>query len=243
MPRYFVQSEDILEETIRITGDDFHHIVHVRRTVPGHVIDLCDENGVSYKGIVDDIRDSSLTVRIDASHSAGSEPIDVILCMALLKGKNFELVVQKAVETGVLKIIPFISERTISQPGEKGDKKVEKWSRVASEAAKQSLRSRIPVVDAIRKFDELLDSFPDVDKVIAHPESDMTFKEYLSRPGEPGEKRQWVILIGPEGGFSPDEIREAEKKGWVKLKYGFSQLRAETAGIILPALIIHEAGY
>jgi 16S rRNA (uracil1498-N3)-methyltransferase len=237
MPQFFITSSDIKENRCRIAGDDFRHLASVRRVKPGDVIMLRDEEGASLEARVDRIAADHLEAIIVGKGTAPEAPVDITLCMCLLKGGNFDQAIEKAVEVGVSRIIPVSSGRTVPRPAD-ADAKVRRWNRKAQEAAKQSLRERVPVVDGIHPFDAVIVMDNDRARIIAHPGAAMTLKQYLR-----GTRADAVnILVGPEGGFSPEELEAAEAAGWVAAGFGFSQLRAETAAAVLCGIIVYEWG-
>ncbi|MBP7738314.1 MAG: 16S rRNA (uracil(1498)-N(3))-methyltransferase [Spirochaetes bacterium] len=237
MPQFFVTSSSISNGRCTIGGDDFHHLVGVRRVRTGDTIRLRDDKGASLSARIESITADRLTAVIISESDAPHSPVDITLCMCLLKGGNFDLAVEKAVEVGVSRIIAVASERTVPRPSDI-DSKLRRWNRKAEEAAKQSLRERVPPVEGIRTFDEVLAGDRDRARIIAHPGSPLTLKEFL-RSTEPGAV---TLLVGPEGGFSPAELDAAAAAGWVAAGFGFSQLRAETAAPVLCGIIMYEWG-
>ncbi len=242
MPRFLVTSF-IDESTGIIEGQDFRHLTRVRRIKAGDRLDLRDGAGTAMQGRVRDITDSKILVEItrESGYNNNNESaVEVILCVSVLKGKKFDLVIQKAVEVGVGRILPVISERAIPVLDEKTDKKTERWNRIAEEASKQSMRKFTPVIEEPVPFVELVSSMQEGARIIAHPDrSCRSFRDFLK---EEGRSQQAAVLVGPEGGFSKKEIEYAVKHGWVPLNFGFTALRSETAAVVLPAIIIYEWG-
>lgn len=237
MPQFFVTSSNISNGFCTIGGEDFHHLVDVRRVRAGDTIRLRDEMGASLTARIESIAVDHLVALVIGESAAPDIPIDITLCMCLLKGGNFDLAVEKAVEVGVSRIIAVASERTVPRPSDI-DAKMRRWNRKAEEAAKQSLRERVPPVEGIRTFDEVIAGDHGRARIIAHPGSPITLKEFLRRT-DPGTV---TLLVGPEGGFSPGELDAAEAAGWVATGFGFSQLRAETAAPVLCGIILYEWG-
>ena len=237
MPQYFINQTLTPGETARITGDDFHHLSKVRRAKPGDPVQLRDAAGVLYDGYVASVREDELLVDITSVSRSGSSMPHVTLAMALLKNRNFDLVVEKCVEVGVSRIVPLVTERTVPDIGGKEEKKTERWRAIAEAASKQSLRSFVPEVEAPVSFKEFVSRTHEGLLVCAHPSSEgMTLRSAASS----FEGSHAVILVGPEGGFSPAEISLAGSNGFLNVNIGETQMRAETAGIVLPALVIYE---
>jgi 16S rRNA (uracil1498-N3)-methyltransferase len=237
MPQFFIRDEDFKGETAFIRGDDFHHLVNVRRVRKGERIRIRDASGKGYISMVSDITGSGIRLSVIEESGTVSEQVEVYIYMCLIKGGNFEYVIQKTVEVGVQRIIPVISERTVPDPGKKMDEKRERWNRIALGAAKQCLRSSIPQIGFPLDFSEAVkETFSDI-KIIAHPEAGTGLREYLSRCRKPDSVS---ILVGPEGGFTEREIVSANEAGWVPVNCGTTHLRAETAAVILPSLVLYH---
>jgi len=237
VPQFFVMSSDIVDSRCRIAGDDYRHLASVRRVRPDDRIMLRDERGDSLSGRVVNVTDSYIEVEIVGRSAGAPPPADITLCMCLLKGKNFDLVIEKAVEVGVSRIVPVLSERTIARPAD-AEARVTRWDRKAGEAAKQSLRGTRPVIGEIRSFTELIAGERDRVRIIAHPGAPGSLMQVLRRERSCGIS----LLVGPEGGFSPREVAAAEEAGWTAAGIGFSQMRAGTAAIVLCGIIVYEWG-
>lgn len=238
MPQFFIKSSDIREGRCVIGGDDFCHLTKVRRVRPGDRIEVRSDEGRLVTARIAVIGTDRLEAEILEERFAGAPSLEVALCLALLKGKNFDLAVQKATEVGVSRIIPVVTERAVAVPKKESSGKLERWRRIAAEAAKQCLRSDIPAIDDPRSFGDLMKVPPWDVRIIAHTGAERSFLHRHVPEGRPAVS----ILVGPEGGFSPREIEDAEAAGWEPLRFGETQLRAETAAIVIPALVINLWG-
>lgn len=237
MPQFFITSSDIVDNRCRIGGDDFRHLVTVRRAKPGDSIRLRDERGASLTARIALITDEFIEADIIGGSEAGPLPVEITLCMCLLKGKNFDSVLEKAVEIGVARIIPVVSERTVPRPAG-GEMRTGRWDKKAEEAAKQSLRESVPRVERVTAFSDLIASRRDPALIIAHPGAALPMKEYLH-----GRRPCAVsLLVGPEGGFSPAETAAAAAAGWMAVNLGASHMRAGTAAAVLCGVIMYEWG-
>jgi len=236
MPQFFLARENIDNNRGLIKDSDYRHLINVRRIKTGDSLQCRDEEGNPYNGRVVEINENSIVLELQIEKIDSHQQVNLHLFMSLLKGKNFELSIQKAVEVGVSSITPIVSERTIPQIDQKVDKLLERWNRIALEAAKQSLRQSIPEVNRPMHFEESLGALKDKScGICGHPNASMIEKGFFHKPYD-----DYYLLVGPEGGFSDNEISLAEKKGWHIFSFGTNHLRAETAAIVLPALIIHE---
>ncbi|MBN2158970.1 MAG: 16S rRNA (uracil(1498)-N(3))-methyltransferase [Spirochaetes bacterium] len=237
MPQFFIHSSDIIDGRCRISGDDFRHLASVRRVKAGEEIRLRDDSGAVLSARIVLVTDDSILAEITGRFSAPYSLPDITLCMSLLKGKNFDQVIEKGVEIGVARIVPVVSERTITRPTD-ASARVERWNRKSEEAAKQSLRERIPRVERIMPFEEVIASVSTPARVIAHPGAQGSIKEFLRNSGPSSIS----LLVGPEGGFSLREVADAAGAGWTPAGFGFSQLRAGTAAAVLCGIIVYEWG-
>lgn len=239
MPQFFIKERNIADGHAYIEGDDYRHLVHVRRIKNGSVIYLTDESGILHYGVVSEIMPHQVRVRITGSYERPVQGLNISLYMSLLKGANFEYAIQKSVEVGVNRIIPVLSERTVPDPDKKIEQKAERWNRIAAEACKQCMRSTPVHVGLPLSFSDAIDLDTSQVRLIGHPGAENDMKEYLS--GVPLFESA-AILVGPEGGFTVDEINAACNAGWVPVNFGFTHLRAETAAAVIPAVVIYHRG-
>ena len=235
MPQFFISSSRVRDDLCRIDGDEYHHLVRVRRVRTGEKILLRDENGVRYNCAVESVDDKGLLAKVLSREISPEKNPELTLCCCLLKGGNFEFVIQKAVELGTRRIFPVISERTISHP-DNGEAKRDRWQRIAREAGKQCLRADIPDVMPLISMNDILKMPHNGIKIVAHTGGEFTFREIIKGNG-PGPV---TLLVGPEGGFSPVEVNAALSQGWNLCRFGMTQLRAETAAIALSAVVLNE---
>ncbi len=236
MPQYFIKSKHIDSGRCHIIGDDFHHLVNVRRVSLGDEVLLRDENGVSFHTEVLSIGDEHVNVKIVETEKKSQDNKPLHLYLSLLKGKKFDLVLQKIVEIGVDRITPIITERTVSDF--KSKNKLDRWEKIILEASKQSLRRSLPTLDEPKKIEDCFNEALGT-KIIAHTDGEKKLSEVINKV----ETTEIVSLfVGPEGGFSEKEITIGLEKGCELVIFGENHLRAETAGIVLPALIQYERG-
>lgn len=220
-----------------ITGSDSRHLAMVRRVRVGDEILLRSDDGMGYSARIIDITDESIRTSIISESVPGIDLPDITLYMALLKSGNFEFVIQKAVEVGVSRIIPVVTERTVPDPGRMNFRKIERWNKIASEACKQCLRATQVYVEEPITLSDTVTAPGDDLKIICHPGADMQIKEILNSSAD---RAGVSLLIGPEGGFSGTELIKASEAGWIAANFGATHLRAETAAIIIPSIVIYE---
>jgi 16S rRNA (uracil1498-N3)-methyltransferase len=230
MPQFFVEEYD--ETSALITGTDYHHLVDVRRIRQGERIMVRTPEGKGYNGTVVSVTDYG--VKVELVEELEEKPrLALDLYISLLKGKSFDTVIQKAVEVGVSRIIPMECTRSIVRVADLSEKKISRWHTIAQEAAKQSMARTIPLVG---KPGRLIDLLPGMEGTVlaAHPEG----KDFSLLDRGDGEKVS--LLVGPEGGFAPEELELFNRNEVPIVSWGATVMRAETAGVVLPALVLYE---
>jgi len=248
MARFFVEQRNVNVEDaiIVVTGTDVNHIKNVLRLPVGEKITLCGDEGTSYKCEIHSFGPDFVKCHILSVSEESPEPIvPVILLQGVAKGERLDLVVQKGVELGVSEIIPVITERTVVRFENDKDKKkkVERWQRIAMEASKQSGRTVVPVVEDIVSFDKALELSKDSTcRLIPYEkEYENTLKSVIG--GKDISKFDKIyVFIGPEGGFSEEEVKKAVNSGFTSVSLGKRILRTETAGPTVIAQIRYELG-
>ena len=242
MPRFFVDKEYINEESIKIAGSDAHHIARSLRMAEGDSVTVSDGEGMEYLCTLERIRDEECECRVNEKRlGEGEGKIHTTLFMAYPKGDKLEVVVQKAVELGASRIVPFESSRCIKRPkAEKIDKQLQRLQKIADEAAKQCGRARLPEVAMPLSFAEMLREAQkcSITLFCYEAEDGKTIKDALRRLD--GVESIGVI-VGSEGGFSPEEAEAAVKSGAVAVSLGKRILRCETAPAFALSVIAYES--
>ena len=237
MPRFFVNEQDVRDTSAYITGADAHHIARALRMAVGEEITVCTDRGRELRCRLSRIRDDEVSAEILSESACRTEmPLAVTLYMAYPKGDKLETVVQKAVELGAARIVPFISERCIRRPKpEKLSAERERLSRIAAEAAKQSGRGMLPEVLLPLSFEEMLESATADPLALFCYEGEGTepIRAQLSVERPP----RLSVIVGSEGGFSGDEAEAARRAGCKMTGLGPRILRCETAPLYALAAI------
>lgn len=235
MPQYFLNQKIELQNEYCISGDDFIHLTRVRRCAVGDSVVVCSFKGDKYESEITSIDKENLTVCVKHKLDSSKFSQKVILASALLKNKNFEFLLQKAAEIGVSEIVPLITERTVAKVNNPA--KIERWKKILSEASKQCLRPDIPYLHDPVSFNELFNLYDSGTRILSH-----TSKEGCSirKIVENNKSSNYIIAIGPEGGFSENEVKNSINDGWLLSYTGFTVMRAETAAIVIPAILINE---
>ncbi len=237
MDYFFAPPHLIGRDHLTIEGDEFSHLTHVMRKKPGDTIMVVDGAGNAFEATILDLTRHQAACRIEAHHRRLHEPdIAVHLAVALLKNtSNYDFLVEKCTELGVVSITPLHTERTIPRQA-----RADRWQKIALAAMKQSGRCVLPVVTELVALDEFLDSAEDSSiRLIPHEKSTAPFllNGFSRSPG-----MSVAVCIGPEGGFTDDEVKRAEQKGFTPVRLGQTRLRTETAAVVAAALCLHAGG-
>ncbi len=218
----------------------------------GSIITLTDGEGIDFRGRVVRLSGQTASVFIfDLLLSPTESPLEIVLLQALPEKERMELIIQKATELGVSMIIPFKSERSISlQERERKQRKAHRWQDIAIRAVQQSRRARVPRVDEYRSFDEVLGSCDEEAlKIVLWEKKGESLRHWITqhstaRHALPLEKKNLKIysMVGPEGGFTEEEIDRVKERGFVPIKLGQRILRTETAAITLLGILQYELG-
>ncbi len=240
MPRFFVANENIEQGSVMVTGDDAWHIARSLRMAVGESITVCDESGNVHECTLERISDEAAVAKIVVSKTAESEsPVFVTLYQALPKGDKMDTIVQKAVEMGACRIVPFLSERCISRPDEKSlEKKRVRWQRIALEAAKQCGRGVVPEICAAVSFSQMLELAKEASLACFCYEGEGTrsLKEVLCGAEN---VREISLVVGSEGGFSEAEACAAGES-LTLVGLGKRILRCESAPAFALACISYQ---
>ncbi len=244
MPRFFVDPQFIGPESITIEGENYNHIKNVLRLKKDDGIVVCNGIGTDYIGYIEDYGQGTVKVKISKTEQNKTEPpVCVTLYQGLPKADKMEYIIQKSVELGICRIVPVITGRTIVKlDGVKdAEKKTSRWQKIAYEAAKQSNRGVIPSVEVPVSFKEALSSLKagEFNLIPYENEREANLKSFLT--GAAGHKHI-SFFIGPEGGFTEEEVDMAKKAGVISVSLGPRILRTETAGISLLSIVMYELG-
>jgi 16S rRNA (uracil1498-N3)-methyltransferase len=274
--RFYAPPESFSDEGARValSREETRHLTSALRLAAGEEVRVFDGEGREFVCVVADggrgggTRQAMLEVRARVEPVCAESPLDLTLGCALLKGEKFELVVQKATELGVARVVPIetvradvrLSRGARGGGGAEVSKRVERWRRVAVEAAKQSGRARVLAVDAPKSLEELLAEESARGTLDARETTlsaagasgaasrCLIFAERGGRGlvetlgGWDAKPSRIVALVGPEGGWDDEEIERAVSSGWQAVTLGGRTLRAETAAITVAALLQHLCG-
>jgi 16S rRNA (uracil1498-N3)-methyltransferase len=251
MQRFFVSPEAFERQPVVLTGPQAHQVRRVLRMRLGERAVLLDGRGWACDGLLIAVNEADVRFQVLRRWQESGEPrTQITLLQAVLKGERFGWMLQKGTEVGVSAFMPVICERNVVDDMEAVEDKRERWERIIHEAAEQSGRAFLPQLLPAQLFQQAiqLGSLPSIAGASA-PLRLMLWEEEqkASLSGAladcnfaSGARIQ--ILVGPEGGFTEEEVRLARNYGIRTITLGPRILRAETAGVVAAAIILHEAG-
>ena len=214
------------------------HIVRVLRLKPGDEITLCDGKGSEYDAVITQLSDAAVACTVGKPHASQSESkCRITLFQCLPKTGKMEFIVQKCTELGAEAIVPVISRRCVAQPTSNFEIKRVRYQRVAEEAAKQSRRGVILRFDGLTRIESIDPAAFDLFLIPYEEERAVTLKSALKANRS---AKRVGLLIGPEGGFAPEETARLTERGALTISLGARILRTETAGMATVAQILYE---
>lgn len=243
MPVFFVSPECITSPTISITGDLLIHLRDSLRITVGEIVQFGDGASHRYRTEITDVSKRAVTGRIlDTVQAPPRRTPRLILGQSLLKGEKMDWVIQKAVELGVDELVPVESRHSVVQlRADRVDHQLARWQRIAVEAAQQSEQWRVPTITGPKSLATLLKNRATGTATLMLAERrDGASLQMVSLPKEP--TGCVLILIGPEGGWSKEEMDLAEQAGIQPITLGPHILRAETAAIAVMSIVQSRLG-
>ena len=238
MHRFFLPPDSIQSGHVRFPDEIARQIARVLRLQPGEVVIVLNGEGLAYEVELQSVEPRAATGQVRAERPATGEPtVQLTLFVALTQREKFEWVLQKCTEVGVVEFVPFVSARTLVQDMEV-TRKLERWQKIVREAAEQSRRGRVPAVMLPRSFQEATGQAAEFDLAVIAWEGEEETTLHAAVTGLPVSRV--ALFIGPEGGFSQEEVDAARKAGVRPVSLGERILRMETAAIVASALILHE---
>lgn len=239
MNRFYVPFHAGLKN-LWIDSSESHHIIHVKRLKIGDNIIVFNGMGDEFEAKIEDIEDNRVKVNISQQKTISKENIvGIDIAFAIPKGKRSHLLIQKCTELGVRRLIPINYARSVVKLKDDCSAKIEKWQKIAIEASKQCGRNTITEIGEVVNFDNLLKTVDSYDlPLFACSQSDANnLKNTLQEHPKPNNI---ISFIGPEGGFTTNEIEMAIKVGCKFVSLGSRILRVETAAIAVSAILSYH---
>ncbi len=244
MPKFFVSKEDICNNAVTITGEDVSHIKRVLRLKCGDTLQVCDGMGTDYTVRIENFEKDCIIAGVISSGENNAEPpIDIILFQGIPKSDKMDFIIQKSVELGVRSIIPVSTDRTVVKIANEKDArgKTGRWQKIALEASKQCNRGIIPHIGMPVSFEDALKQASKTAELCIIPYE----KEkggFLKPVIKDSKTKRIAVFVGPEGGFTENEVRRALDFNIRAVTLGPRILRTETAGIAVISILMYELG-
>jgi 16S rRNA (uracil1498-N3)-methyltransferase len=246
MHRFYIAPENWDPRGLTLRGSEAHHACNVLRMQAGDKLVLFNGEGRELTAEITNVADHE--IRLRKLHESEMTPLRcrIVLGQAIPKGKNMDLIVQKAVEIGAAEIAPIISDRTIVQlDSESASQKQSKWQQIAIEAAKQCGQNWLPRIHCPKKLSEFFSTSdqPFDLRLIGslQPDAQQLKKILETYSSEHGDRpRSVLMLVGPEGDFTPAELALARRQGCQPITLGPIILRVETAAIYCLSVLSYE---
>ena len=240
-PRFFVEGVHAVGDVVDLSGADARKMRVVLRGRTGDRVEICDSGGNTFAAslVADDV---GVAARLEERRSEAVEASrEIVLYQSVPKGAKMDFVIEKATELGVARIVPVMTERTIGAAS--GDAKIDRWNRLARTAAAQCGRSRVPVVDAPVRWQDVVRLVRAAGDLVLFPWELAervalrdALPELLTQPG------RIAVLIGPEGGISHEEAAVAVAAGAHPISLGPRIFRTETAAMVLISAVLYALG-
>ena len=250
MPQFLVSPEEIEGNRFLLQGPEAFHLTRVLRFKEGQAIEVFDGKGGRYSGVIEAIRadgsvEGRVTGTLHAPHAAVA--VKLTLYLGLMKASRWEWALEKGAEVGVSRFVPVLTPRTVVQLREGGASKLERWKKILLAASKQCGRADIPEIKPAALFRDAVEEACGAGLTLLGWEkmpkksTSPPLHEALARSRGKGEVGV-SLFIGPEGGFSEEEVELAELEGAHLFHLGSSTLRGETAAVVASALVLYELG-
>jgi 16S rRNA (uracil1498-N3)-methyltransferase len=235
--RFFIEQKNIHGDGATVAGPELEHMRKVLRLGPGDRVILFDDAGLEHEGTIRSYSDGAGEIAISRSSRPEREsPVRITLAQAVGKGEKMDWVVEKATELGAAAVAPFLCRRTVPKlDGAAREKKAARWRRIALSAAKQSGRVAVPEILDVMDFSALVRQpwRSDLKLIFWENETDQGLARFRE---EKSRLDSLLLVVGPEGGFTAEEIAEAKQGGFHSARLGKRILRTETAAVTALAL-------
>ena len=247
MSVFFINKNQLKENKIRITGELLKHLRDSLRIKKGEMIFCVDEEGTKYAVLATHTgHDLFVGEIIETTSKQKESAIYIHLVQAVPKGPKLDFIIQKTTELGINAITPVISDRSVVRiEKDRAEEKLRRWKKIAIEAAQQSNRLDVPDMALPISFHDYMASFKkgDLNLLLYEGEKKTGIKEVLTAAQEAkSEIKTIILLIGPEGGFSHEEVEMAVEAGFTPVSLGDLILRTETAPIAALSILRYEFG-
>ena len=230
--------------TCELGEDNLKYLKQVMRLKPGDRINIFDGFGQEFEATIKNFSSKAVLIELGKVIPASAKEIRITLAQALPKARKMDTIVKSAAELGMDMIIPFHAARSVSHiDDEKSSSKQNRWQKIANEAARSSHSSHVTEVSKILSFNEMLSlsSKNSLNLIFWEEESQQTIKDVLTNESLIAVK-DFFIVVGPEGGFSKEEIAKTKEAGFISVSLGRQILKVETAAAAIISIIQYERG-
>ncbi len=238
----FVATDDIRHDRYRVEGENYHHLSRVKRAQVGEKISLSDGQGSRGMAVIEEIGKDYMMLKIEDRWEVHREQPALHLFQSLPKAHKMDEIIRKNVELGVDVITPVISKRSVA--GRDANRSIEKlvrWRKIAGEAARQCVRDFLPCINEVAEWESCVASVAEYPLCLVAWERENL--KLLSQALPVSSPSKIAFFVGPEGGFSQDEIDSLVEHGAVPVSLGGNILRTENAGMVMAVVIKSFYGY
>ena len=241
MYHFFVSDDQVGESEICLTGKDVNHIKNVLRMKMGETLSISAQKEYDYLCSIKEIGRDQILLQIEDIVMEGTElPCEITLFQGLAKGEKMDWIIQKCVELGAARIVPVAMKRSVVKlDAKKAEAKSKRWNAIAESAAKQAGRSCIPMVSSVMTMQEALEEGKKCERRFLPYEGAKGMKRTRKLFSEISAGESIAVFIGPEGGFSDEEVEEAIRQGYEPMTLGKRILRTETAGMTVLGILMY----
>lgn len=245
MQRYFIENKQIKDNLIYIDGGDYHHIKNVMRMKLEDFVEACDQDQNVYNSKITEINKENIVLEIiDKSSPKVELPTNITIALGLTRNSKLDEVLRRITELGASGFIPVEMKRSVVRINKERDSKIDRMNLIVKEAAEQSKRTKLLEVSSPMKLKNLLNQINNYDILVyAYEElgkkttdTSKSFKDLAPT----FLNKKVLVLVGPEGGFDPLEVKELNEKGFIPVGLGPRILRLETAPLYLMSVISYE---
>ena len=243
MRRFFLGPNEINAAGPVIQGSDAKHIRTVLRSKPGDELILFDGQGSDYHGRITKITTKGIHLTVlDRFPSANESPIHITIGQALIRSRKMDRIIRHFTELGGNTFIPFSAKRSmVKSEEERFEKRRHRWQKIAAESLKQCGRSKIPRIESVQSFQEIIATWDGYDLCIIF-DNNMVARSVARSPESTKTIKRILALVGPEGGFTTEEVGMAHQQGFVTCHMGPRILKSDTALIAAVTLIQQRFG-
>lgn len=236
--RFFVSPEQFSDGVVRIVGEDARQIRVVLRLQPGDEIGVLDGSGRECYCVLETIRKEEAIARIGECVSLDVEPkIHITVVQSLAKGDKIEQVIQHGTEIGASRFMLVQTERSVMRlDGEREKSRVQRWQRIAKEAAEQAHRAMVPTIEGVFSLQYALELLSNTDVLVLHPYGNTVSLDEWAQNNP--LRRRVAFVVGPEGGLTDEEVALCTRHGAISISLMPRILRTETAALVAVSQVL-----